>query len=153
MALTLHRTDFIALLARSVEWSLLRGGPTLEPKETEAAPLFRLARNRSRTMRDLRPNEKKKRKKKGQRLAGFTAVGEGEKEIEFWRERASSKNREGGEKNGIFHIVISIRDWRIVYGPILMKFQYVVPDDEGCTLTGVDRWTSSPVARLFTPTW
>jgi hypothetical protein len=35
-----------------------------------------------------------------------------------------------------------------IYGPILMKFQYVVPDDEGYALTGVDRWTSSPVARL-----
>jgi hypothetical protein len=53
----------------------------------------------------------------------------------------------------IFHIAISIRDWRVIYGPILMKFQYVVPDDEGYALTGVDRWTSSPVARLFIPTW
>jgi len=53
----------------------------------------------------------------------------------------------------IFHIAISIRDWRVIYGPILMKFQYVVPDDEGYALTGVDPWTSSPVARLFIPTW
>jgi len=45
---------------RFVGWSLLCGGPTLEPKETEAAPLFPLARNRSRTMHDLRPRKKKK---------------------------------------------------------------------------------------------
>jgi hypothetical protein len=57
------------------------------------------------------------------------------------------------ERKMVFHIAISIRDWRVIYGPILMKFQYVVPDDEGYALTGVDRWTFSPVARLFIPTW
>jgi hypothetical protein len=57
------------------------------------------------------------------------------------------------ERKMVFHIAISIRDWRVIYGPILMKFQYVVSDDEGYALTGVDRWTSSPVARLFIPTW
>jgi hypothetical protein len=79
---------------------------------------------------------------------------EGEKQkTEFLRERASSKNREGGEKNVVLYIAISVRDRRVIYGPILMKFQYVVPDDEGYALIGVDRRTSSPVARLFIPTW
>lgn len=43
-----------------VGWSLLCGGPTLEPK-------FLLARNRSRTMRDLCPNEEKKKRKRKER--------------------------------------------------------------------------------------
>jgi hypothetical protein len=70
-------------------------------------------------MRDLRPNEKEMKRKEGWLVLQSC---EGEKKSEFWRERASSKNREGGEKNGIFHIVISVRDWRVIYGPILMKF-------------------------------
>jgi hypothetical protein len=103
-------------------------------------------------VRDLRPGKKKKKLKEKKGWLVLQSC-EGEKKIEFWRERASSKNREGGEKNVVFHIAISVRDWRVIYGPILMKFQYVVPDDEGYALTGVDRWTSSPVARLFIPTW
>jgi hypothetical protein len=53
---------------------------------------------------------------------------------------ASSKNREGREKNKVFS------HWRIVYGSILMKFKYAVPDDESYILIDVDRWISSPVA-------
>jgi hypothetical protein len=52
-----------------------------------------------------------------------------------------------------FSLSHSVRDWRIVHGPILMKFQYVVPDDESYVLIGVDRWISSPVAWLLKPTW
>jgi hypothetical protein len=56
-------------------------------------------------------------------------------------------------ENLCFSLSHSVRDWRIVHGPILMKFQYVVPDDESYVLIGVDRWISSPVAWLPKPTW
>jgi hypothetical protein len=41
--------------------------PLCEPKETEAAPLFLLARNKSRIMRDLCLRKKKKIKKNKER--------------------------------------------------------------------------------------
>jgi len=104
-------------------------------------------------VRDLRPAKKKKKNRKKRKAGWFYSRVREKKKTKFWRERASSKNREGGEKNVVFHIAIFVTDWRVIYGPILMKFQYVVPDDEGYELIGFDRWTSSPVARLFIPTW
>jgi hypothetical protein len=62
-------------------------------------------------------------------------------------------NTERSEKNEVFHIVILVRDWRVIYGPFLMKFQHIVPDYEIYVVTGVNRWTSSLVAWLFIPTW
>lgn len=70
----------------------------------------------------------------------------------IWR-RELRANSERNEKNEVFHIIIFVRDWRVIYDLILMKFEHVVPDDGSFVLTGVNRWTSSPVAWLFIPTW
>jgi len=129
-------------------------GDQPRPNKQGRQPQFLLAASKSYIVRDLRPkkkkNEKKKKKKKEKKKKGGKLIFQ----LETQREGSSvlkeaQENSEGGEKNSVFHIDIYVRDWRVIYGPILMKFQYVVPDDEGYSLTGVDRWISSPVARLF----
>jgi hypothetical protein len=53
--------------------------PLCEPKETEAAPLFLLARNRSRTMGDLRREKKKKKERKEKACSFFSSLRQREK--------------------------------------------------------------------------
>jgi hypothetical protein len=50
------------------------------------------------------------------------------------------------EKKGRFFVQLLLSCWRIVCGPIFIKFYYVVLDDEGYILTSVDCWFFSPVA-------
>lgn len=45
------------------------------------------------------------------------------------------------------------QNWKVKSIPILMKFQYVVLDEESFVLTGVGAWSSSPFAQMLRPTW
>lgn len=63
------------------------------------------------------------------------------------------RKRKKQRKIWAFLIAISIKDWRIVYDMILMKFQYVVYDNEIYVLTGVDRWFCFPIVWLSIPIW
>jgi hypothetical protein len=108
---------FIGLL--NVGWSLLRGDHP-RPTKQWLSPLFLLA---------LATKEEEKwieKKRRGKLIFQFEK--QREKQSVLKEVRANSERK---EKNGVFHIVISVWDWRVIYGPILIKFQYVIPNDEG----------------------
>jgi hypothetical protein len=102
-------------------------GPT-QTSETGHSPLFLLAASNA-WLASKWKRKKIERKERG---------------LQFLKHRelvgASSKNREEREKNKVFS------HWRIVYGSILMKFKYVVPDDKSFILIDVGSWISSSVA-------
>jgi hypothetical protein len=73
---------------------------------------------------DLCPSEeeeKKKRKKKKKDAWSFWSR-------ESWRKLGPKTEREE-KKIEFSHLAISVKDWRVIYGPILIKFQHVVPYD------------------------
>jgi hypothetical protein len=66
--------------------------------------------------------KKKKKKKEMMRAAGCCRKEKKEKQKEKRRSRGERVRRREREKNRVFLIATSIRDWGFVCGPILMKF-------------------------------